>query len=267
VLNIPACVSGSCSRKILSLWLLLISLLLLALLPGYWLEPSVPDDGWGLRLWWGISLSASKYGLAWMGLLFALLIAPDWKQGLLLLLPVLLVAGAGAWLNEHQLKPAMGKPRPSIEFLASDKSGPVLPEGTVAFYALPDKESRRVYLASKLEQQSVLKLPPLLKAHWIAETGFSFPSGHAFAAATLGGWFSLWGLCMVRRRWLPGVIFVWVLAVCYSRIMLGVHHPGDILVGAGEGFSLILIVVLLMLWWRKRNTKGLPIGLFPATKK
>jgi len=33
------------------------------------------------------------------------------------------------------------------------------------------------------------------------------------------------------RRWLTIVMFCWAVLVCYSRIYLGVHYPGDILGG------------------------------------
>lgn len=58
---------------------------------------------------------------------------------------------------------------------------------------------------------------------------FSFPSGHtsgAFLMATLGGIF--WPLLMVP-------LFIWAACVGFSRVLLGVHFPGDVLVGAALG--------------------------------
>lgn len=205
----------------------------------------MPEDGLLLRLWWGISLSASKYGLVWMGLLFVLLIAPGWKQSLVLLLPVLLLIGAAAWLNEHQLKPALAVPRPSIEFLASEQSGAILPQGAENFYALPDKASRSAYLKSRLGAESSLRMPPLLRDHWIEETGFSFPSGHAFAATALSGWFIFVLLCMRKRLWLLPVFWGWAVLVCYSRVVLGVHRPEDILAGSIEAVVVLLLLLAL----------------------
>ena len=236
---------ANCERNSPLQWLAMIVLLLLALLPSHWINPTILDDDWVLRLWWGISFSASTYGLVWVGLLFSLLIAPNWKQALILLLPVLLLIAAGAWLNEHQLKPVVAQPRPNIEFLASHEAGPVLSEGVVAFYGLPDKASRSAYLKSKLDQQHFIQLPPLLKEHWIAESGFSFPSGHAFAAASLSAWFMFLVFCAGKRFWLLPLYWGWALAVSYSRVLLGVHRPGDVMAGVVEGALLALLLITL----------------------
>ena len=36
---------------------------------------------------------------------------------------------------------------------------------------------------------------------------------------------------MFRKRWLSIFIIVWALFNCYTRVYLGVHYPGDLLVG------------------------------------
>lgn len=67
---------------------------------------------------------------------------------------------------------------------------------------------------------------------------FGFPSSHAantFAVATV--------LSLVFKRWyLTVAMYFWAVLNCYSRVYLGVHYPGDLVVGLLIG----LIVGLLL---------------------
>lgn len=60
---------------------------------------------------------------------------------------------------------------------------------------------------------------------------YGFPSCHA--ANTFGLAFYLFFL--FRHRWLTVFMMAWALLTCYSRVYLGVHYPGDLLVGALVG--------------------------------
>lgn len=63
---------------------------------------------------------------------------------------------------------------------------------------------------------------------------YGFASSHAantFGTATL-----IFLLFRARYTWI-WTIFIWALLVSYTRIYLGVHYPGDILVGAMVGIA------------------------------
>ena len=59
---------------------------------------------------------------------------------------------------------------------------------------------------------------------------FSMPSSHAanhFGLATF--WFNVINKTL-NRRWYW--LWVWAFVICYSQVYVGVHYPGDIIVGA-----------------------------------
>lgn len=61
---------------------------------------------------------------------------------------------------------------------------------------------------------------------------YGFPSCHA--ANTFG--LAFFVFYIFRNRLLTGFFMVWAFVTCYSRSYLGVHYPGDLLVGALVGF-------------------------------
>lgn len=61
---------------------------------------------------------------------------------------------------------------------------------------------------------------------------FGFASGHA--ANSFGIAIFTWMIFRSYWRW-TWLIFIWAIAVAFSRIMIGVHYPGDILVGGSVG--------------------------------
>lgn len=60
---------------------------------------------------------------------------------------------------------------------------------------------------------------------------YGFPSCHAANAFGLAVFVAL----LLRRRWLTVAMLAWAVVTAYSRIVLGVHYPGDLIVGAIVG--------------------------------
>ncbi|HHG83756.1 MAG TPA: phosphatase PAP2 family protein [Bacteroidetes bacterium] len=61
----------------------------------------------------------------------------------------------------------------------------------------------------------------------------SFPSGHATTMATGGVFFAYFFYSV--RSWLPALVGLFTVFLCFSRVVIGVHFPGDIFVGSVLG--------------------------------
>ena len=70
---------------------------------------------------------------------------------------------------------------------------------------------------------------------------YGFPSCHATNTFALATYVSL----LFRNRWLTGFLLFWALVTCYSRAYLGVHYPGDLLVGGAIGVLLAILIYKL----------------------
>jgi phosphatidylglycerophosphatase B len=90
------------------------------------------------------------------------------------------------------------------------------------------------------------ELSDRVRAHWIHETGYSFPSGHTTAAMTLTVL-----LAALGQTWLDGwrriltlaVVPVWAVLVAYSRPLLDVHTAADVIAATAAGFGWGLLAV------------------------
>jgi len=73
---------------------------------------------------------------------------------------------------------------------------------------------------------------------------FGFISSHAANSFGVAFLFLLW----IRRGWFSAIIISWALLVAYSRVYLGVHYPGDVLVGGIWGAGCGCLIFLLYRW-------------------
>ncbi len=72
---------------------------------------------------------------------------------------------------------------------------------------------------------------------------YGFVSSHAtntFGVAVFTGL-----VLTIRYKWIIPVMLTWAAMVCYSRIYLGVHYPGDVAAGALTGAMTGYLVFLL----------------------
>jgi undecaprenyl-diphosphatase len=81
---------------------------------------------------------------------------------------------------------------------------------------------------------------------------YGFSSGHA--ANTMGVALFTWLNLRSTYRWI-GLIFIWAILMSYSRIYLGVHYPGDIMVGGTIGIICGWISFKSIEFLRNRNKK------------
>lgn len=78
---------------------------------------------------------------------------------------------------------------------------------------------------------------------------FGFASGHA--ANSFGIAMFVWMTFRSYWKW-TWVLFLWAALVAYSRIAIGVHYPGDILVGGAVGvfFGWFTITLIQTIYFR-----------------
>ncbi|MGM0387849.1 MAG: phosphatase PAP2 family protein [Natrinema limicola] len=99
-------------------------------------------------------------------------------------------------------------------------------------------------LALMLSLKTLFALPrPSADAMLVAledeRTGYGFPSGHAFAAAVVyGGLVSAYDRTRDRRALLAAGTLV--VLVSLSRVVLGVHYLGDVIVGSVLGVAFVV---------------------------
>ena len=82
----------------------------------------------------------------------------------------------------------------------------------------------------------IIKKPrPTISDDMVKATGFSTPSGHAQTSTTMYGWIMFY----FKKIWLYVVIPILVLLICISRVFLGVHFIGDVILGFFIGAAVL----------------------------
>ncbi len=100
-----------------------------------------------------------------------------------------------------------------------------------------------VSLNYSLKNVFLRERPPLI-LRAVAETGYSFPSGHAMAAGAFYGFLIYMvaqsDLPARRKRLLIGLLSAVVALVCFSRVYLGVHYLTDVTAGLAVSLAYLL---------------------------
>lgn len=99
---------------------------------------------------------------------------------------------------------------------------------------------------------------PQLWTHLIAESSFSFPSGHALGSLVLYGFLAyvLAKQSPKSAHWFYSVAAAIIAAIGTSRLYLGVHWPTDVLAGYAVGFLWLMVcitMIKLQTQTRRRN--------------
>lgn len=95
------------------------------------------------------------------------------------------------------------------------------------------------HLVVQLIKRRVNRERPPVLPHIPAPDRFSFPSGHATAALSVGLGYAL--AFPALAPWLVGA----ALLVGWSRVVLGVHYPGDVLVGQMIAVATVVCLALV----------------------
>lgn len=138
------------------------------------------------------------------------------------------------------IKNVSQEPRPYAVWLEQEQQNFT----TAGFYAL-DSKARSAFLAQ--QNLAAQGIPAWQQAHWVSESGYTFPSGHSMFVAQ-------WALMLLLLLWplrayaLSIIFMAWACAVEASRILLGMHWPVDVFTGT----CIAAITVAIAAWCLQR---------------
>ena len=124
-------------------------------------------------------------------------------------------------------------------------------EAIIAMYVLLTSVFLNFFLKTLIQ-----KPRPTESIRIIEEDGYSTPSGHAQNSTAVYGWIMLY----FKKIWLYIVTPILVLLICLSRVVLGVHYIGDVIIGFLVGavilVALYFIIPYILKWmenWSDRR--------------
>ena len=130
-------------------------------------------------------------------------------------------------------------------------------------------------LLNSLVKLAVDRARPVLDDPVAHAAGMSFPSGHAQSAMVAASVLLLVFLPLLRGAWrwvAVGVAVVYVLAIGFARVTLGVHYVSDVLAGYVLGAAWVAAMIAAFNAWRRERgrpaadpAQGLEPGLRAAS--
>lgn len=145
-------------------------------------------------------------------------------------------------LSLFVLKDYFRNPRPSQLYFMERR----IAENEIDFLNMP-AEKKRLYLQERFDSGEVSPgevYTPIFK-HWIRESGYSFPSGHAQTAFFLGTILCFVFFKLHLKKFYALIPFVWAILLCLSRVIIGIHFPADVMGGAFIGMIAAFFVIAL----------------------
>ncbi|ART81097.1 phosphatase PAP2 family protein [Oceanisphaera avium] len=205
---------------------------------------------------YSLTLTIDEIGIAIILSLLSVLTLFKWRRrrGQYIVFFFCLMGALGsAFVTKSVAKQFFKEPRPYIVWLAEEGR---LTDSNSFYAQLP--KTREQWIANSVSDYSEDEVPNWLKLHWQDEVSYSFPSGHSIAAMTIASFYCLLLAYRQRSKWLIAGLSVWAVGVCYSRLLLGLHWPVDILASSILGVMFGSLGAGAFIFWDKRELKLAP---------
>ena len=158
------------------------------------------------------------------------------------------------WLHQH-IAPAFTPVTVALHYVGKTATAVAISLLFAAYYYARRQRSRAVFVllgtalptaVMFVSKQFFDRARPEFWPRIIEETNASFPSGHSTFAAALATIFVLVYWHSPHRRLIVAAAVVFTFLMGFSRIILGVHYPTDVLVGWITGTSIVLGLHIVM---------------------